>query len=627
MKLLFVQLPLTDHGQNYTAGNQQSASASLCGFVRTHFTDVAAEYLPSPAANILSDRMTASYIVKKSPDILCMPTYLWNAERNLLIAARVKAANPSILVIFGGPEIQTDSFLMDEKRNNVDIFFSGEGEWFFSRYLSGEGLASYTETIRGNTFITQTGLPADISDCPEPFTHSMIESSADGSVFVEMTRGCPYKCCYCNYSKNSPTVRERGFSILLSAIDLAQKRGISGIYILAPTFDASGSLNSKLESLARVNRSVALHTEVRTDRITKETARLMKKAGFESLEIGLQTLTPSALTKIGRKGDTERQIRGIHHLLNEGLDLKVGIIAGLPGDTISEFTGTIDRLQAEGLGETIELYPLMVLPGTRIRQMADEEQISFQRKPPYLFLESPGFSHQDILSVRHYIEETTGFASAVHSLPDFCSGDAGFIRGLDTDAAADYPELDLFVETNLFTLFLRGCTTGHLVRWIDRAHTIQQSSLVQIAAYADESLFDEWAVLAALEKHKTDSFHSRLHIYDDPRHAHRVQINHVIGTAALFDMAAGLYTVITPILLIRSAADARHAAEPSPAAVLVGKGAYRTIAGELKVYAEYTDLINFEDRSDMERFCSDNDLDCPEPAHTRIYSAADSLIR
>ena len=74
MNIVFVQLPLTDHGQNYVAGNQQSASASLCAFLRAHFPDVTAEYLPSPAANIMSDDLIVRWIMKKTPDILCLPS-------------------------------------------------------------------------------------------------------------------------------------------------------------------------------------------------------------------------------------------------------------------------------------------------------------------------------------------------------------------------------------------------------------------------------------------------------------------------------------------------------------------------------------------------------------------------
>lgn len=618
MKIAFVQLPLTDHGQNYAAGNQQSASASLCSFLRTHFPGVTAEYLPSPAANIMSDDLIVRWITKKNPDILCMPTYLWNAERNLLIADAVRLAVPGMKIMLGGPEVQPDSFLMDEPRAAVDLFICGEGEWFFRKHLNGEDLSSYTRDIQGNTFITQTDDPADLGYCPEPFTSSMLESSVDGSVFVEMTRGCPYRCCYCNYSKNSPIVREREFSVLLAAVESAQRRGISGIYVLSPTFGASGSFTSKLEELAGINRSVALHTEVRADLVTAESAKLMKKAGFTSLEIGLQTLTPSALEKIGRKGDPEKQIAGIRLLHEEGLDLKVGIIAGLPGDTADEFLETIDRLADEGLGETVELYPLMVLPGTKIRQMADNERISFQNKPPYLFLESPGFSRDDIGRIRAHIEDVTGFSAGVRSLPDFCAGDSGFIRGIDLDASQSIAEIDRHVETGLFTVILRNCTTDLLAARLAEIYSMRQSSLVQLCAFSDGFLFDEELVRSAIAEHETDSFNSRMHAHDDPKLANRVLISHVTSSVHLYDMGCAMYSLITPILRVGTKKEAKRAVEPSPAAIVVAAGSYRSIRKELGVYAEYTELINFEEREEMELFCADHGLETPPYQHAQI---------
>lgn len=618
MKIVFVQLPLTDHGQNYVAGNQQSAAAALCAFLRAHFPGVTAEYLPSSAANIMSDDLIVRWIIKKNPDILCMPTYLWNAERNLLIAGALRHAAPAVKIMFGGPEVQPDSFLMDGPHAAVDVFVCGEGEWFFGKYLNKEDLTSCTQTVGGNTLVTQSGCAVGLEDCPEPFTSSMLESSVDGSVFVEMTRGCPYRCCYCNYSKNSPTVRERDFSVLLSAVESAQRRGIGGIYVLSPTFGASGTLTEKLEELAAINRSVAIHTEVRADLVTPATASLMKKAGFASLEIGLQTLTAPALDKIGRKGDPEKQIEGIRHLHEERLDIKVGIIAGLPGDTAEEFLKTIDRLADEGLGETVELYPLMVLPGTKIRRMADAEKITFQKKPPYLFLESPGFSRDDITRIRAHIEDVTGFSAGVRSLPDFCEGSEGFIRGLDLDASQPIADIDRHVETNLFTVILRNCTTDLLAARLAEIYAMRQSSLVQLCAFSDGFLFDEEMVRAEISKHETDSFNARMHVHDDPKLANRVLISHVTSSVHLYDMGCAMYSLITPILRVGTKKEAKRAVAPSPAAIVVAAGSYRSIRKELGIFAEYTELINFEDRSEMELFCADHGLDAPPYQHARI---------
>ncbi len=127
MKILFVQLPLTDHSFSYVNGNINYASASLSGFIRKNYPHISCETLPAVLSNFCSDELILKYILKTKPDIVSFTSYLWNIERNLCLAERLKQLLPGTEIIFGGPEIAEGSFSLAEYCPSVDYFHNRRG--------------------------------------------------------------------------------------------------------------------------------------------------------------------------------------------------------------------------------------------------------------------------------------------------------------------------------------------------------------------------------------------------------------------------------------------------------------------------------------------------------------------
>jgi len=379
-KILFIQLPLLNHENSYSLGNIEYASAAITGFILNKVTsDIAIASLPRILAQFGSDTAIIRYIIKSQPEIVAFTCFLWNIERNLVLARRIKETNGEIIIVFGGSEINFGSYAFIQKRDYVDYFVIGEGEWFFSHILSGDDIQRYQIIENGNRIIIQ---PNDElipwNEIFEPFSGKGLEPTADGSMFLELTRGCPYKCSYCLYSKNYKTIREIPFDRLLLALankDLTGK--LKDIYLLSPALNATREFSEKIKLLSQIEHNIRLHSEMRGEGINAEMADLLYKAGFRSMEVGLQTLNYDSLKSIGRKSNPVRELEGIQFLKNAGIDVKVGIIPGLPNDTREQFLDMVDLLISSGLSENIELYPLMILPGTLIRDVAIETKINY----------------------------------------------------------------------------------------------------------------------------------------------------------------------------------------------------------------------------------------------------------
>ncbi len=610
MKILFVQLPLSDHSFSYVNGNIEYASASLSGFIKKNYPAISCESLPSVISNFCSDELILKYIINTKPAIVSFTSYLWNVERNLFLAERLKELLPGTEIIFGGPEIAEGSFSLAEHRPFVDYFITGEGEWFFTGFPD---TVNRTHTmVNGNrVYIQPADELIDISSICEPLTGRRLNSNNDSSVFIELTRGCPYRCSYCYYSRNYKKVREIPFDCLIDSIKSPMQ--FKEIYILSPTFDRSSDFKEKLKQLKQLKHNVKLHTEIRTDRIDKKTAKLMYDAGFRSLEVGLQSMNSRALGMINRESNTEKELTGMRHLKDAGIELQIGIIPGLPGDSVDNFLKTVDTLVSNELGDFIELYPLMILPGTQIREMAIDQGSVFQDKPPYYFQSGWGFSADDIRNISDYVEEKTGLSRSIFFLPDFSEpADSLFTKGVRFNG--NNPEswnLENFADiTERYVIDLHvECTEENsLYEGIEKLFTSLDSigqRLINLIIYSD-IIINEDLLQQMINKYETDSLHKRLNVFHSQAEASRFRFFQVSENLALHSRMDKTYRLVTPVYMITEESLNFTKLLHSESAVLVKSGVYESVASYMKkIYADDPQFAAFQSEDEMQQFYND----------------------
>ena len=436
----------------------------------------------------------------------------------------------------------------------------------------------------------------------------------DGSIFLEMTRGCPYRCSYCYYSKNCSRVRELPFDILERC--LTERSGITEAYILSPTFDRTTDFTDKLKRLAKINRGVSLHTEMRADRITPETASLIRLAGFHSLEVGLQTLNKNTLERVRRGSNPDRELEGMVMLSEAGIDLKIGIIPGLPGDTPETFTATIDRLVEAGLGGNIELYPLMILPGTAIRDAAISDKAEFLQSPPYFYLGGWGFDTSALREIIWYSEARTGFSHAQRRLPDFTrDGQSGLTRGVcfngDITGNWDYSRWGHLVDTGVFSLYIQLSRPENALEGMHRLRELfDKNELFNLVFFHDGMLMDAdiGRIVSGMEK---DSFYRRLHHFDEWRDGLPLRFYQVIDDFGVFKKAHASYKLIEPVIRlgVRNL-ELLAGSGLEECNVLVPEGVYGYARDYLvSSYSDIPEMVAFETETEQKAFYDDIGFD------------------
>ncbi|MCI0528059.1 MAG: radical SAM protein, partial [Nitrospira sp.] len=177
-----------------------------------------------------------------------------------------------------------------------------------------------------------------------------------------------------------------------------------------PTFNDRKDLRQVCETIQKHNPDgvLSFHTELRADLMGEEMADLFTTCHFKTVEVGLQSVNPEAIKKVGRRNNLDRFLKGVHLLKERDIHVTVGIIIGLPGDNLSTVAETVKFLLDHQAYSDVQVFNLSVLPGTVLRTQAEKLGLKYQPDPPYYVLETETRSGADLRKAQEYCAEKLG---------------------------------------------------------------------------------------------------------------------------------------------------------------------------------------------------------------------------
>jgi len=411
MKALLLQLPIQGHDFFFSRENVPLAAAYLKAIGVRKGVDI--DLVPRHLMSYGDDQAILQFLLDARPDIVGMSCYLWNVERSLFLARQLKAELPGCRVILGGPEITPDNnYVLRDESFDIAVIGEGEGAWkilldYYPRIPEIPGLLLRGED--GGLHSMGRGKLRHIAldHWPSPFLSGTLDPQLDDVLWLETVRGCVYRCAYCYYHKQTPRLRSFPLDRIVHEIRRARTRGFKEIVFLDPCFVKRPGLDKLLDAIGTINgdRGLRFSAECNVEDIDQPTAKKMGKAGFAEMEVGLQSIKPSTLRLIHRRFRPERFLSGVRYLQDHGIKVMVDIIAGLPGDTLSDICRSLDWVLEHEAYDFLMLYPLSLLPGTELKQRAHDRGLSAMVHPPYLVTRGPGLSAQEIHKAFHYYEE------------------------------------------------------------------------------------------------------------------------------------------------------------------------------------------------------------------------------
>ena len=366
------------------------------------------------------------------PRLIGFGVYIWNVEELTHIVALLKRVAPEITIVLGGPEVSHET---TEQRiiAMADYLVTGWGDTTFPRLCS--------DILNGPKPLMKihAGEQPAMDQIAFPYAYYSTEDIAQRTVYVEASRGCPFKCEFC-LSALDKTAWPFPLDDLLSELDTLYARGARVFKFVDRTFNLN--INNSLRILQffldKLNGfpddPVFAHFELVPDHLPDALKDSLQKfpPGALQFEIGIQSFNPEVQARISRKQNNEKAMANLRWLREEThAHLHVDLIAGLPGEDVDSFARGFDQLAALQPHE-IQFGILKRLRGTPIIRHTQAYGMVFDPLPPYQILANDCMDFntmQRLVRFARYWDLVANSGRFSEHLPEIL-GDAPFARFL-----------------------------------------------------------------------------------------------------------------------------------------------------------------------------------------------------
>ncbi len=334
--------------------------------------------------------------------IVAFSCYIWNIAQTLEVCRLIKLRNPNCKILLGGPEVSYE-WEPIIALPCIDYIIVGEGEVPFGRFLqeypSVESVPSLLrkegEHIHYNPEVQ--GFELQNYSKLQPYQHDPPEELYNKVLYIETSRGCPYKCEFCLASLDNkvrylpmPTIKE----MLLYLMQQGRT-----IKFLDRTFNIKKAFTLEIFEfiLQNYRPGNVFQFEITADIIHPDIIQFIHERvpkGLFRFEIGIQTVNQKANREVQRKQDFEKTKKMVLALCDK-IEMHLDLIVGLPYDYWDDIKHSFT--------EVFKLFPpelqlgfLKALKGTPVRYKEEHHGFVFDAEPPYQIIESSYLSRQEL---------------------------------------------------------------------------------------------------------------------------------------------------------------------------------------------------------------------------------------
>ncbi len=290
-------------------------------------------------------------------------------QRDSARAVIQRCKTAGVKVVAGGP-----LFTMEhEQFPEVDHFVLNEAEITLAPFLRD------LEAGQAQHVYASTEFP-DIHLTPVPLWE-LADLKQYDTISLQFSRGCPFNCDFCNItSLLGHRPRTKTAAQIIAELDSIYATGWrKSIFFVDDNFIGNkkhikGEVLPALIEWRKGKSGMPFSTEASINLVDDpELMRLMTRAGFNTVFVGIETPNEDSLTECSKNQNKGRDlVESVKQLQRAGLQVQGGFIVGFDNDSASIFQQQIDFIQKSGI--VTAMVGLLQAPlGTRLYERMQNE--------------------------------------------------------------------------------------------------------------------------------------------------------------------------------------------------------------------------------------------------------------
>jgi radical SAM superfamily enzyme YgiQ (UPF0313 family) len=274
-----------------------------------------------------------------------------------------------VKVVAGGPLFNNDYSRFEE----VDHTVLNEAELTLPFFL-----ADFENNYAKRVY--ETSEFANIRKTPTPMWE-LIDLKKYASMNIQFSRGCPFYCDFCNVTQLfGHQLRNKSSTQILAELDKLYNLGWRGqVFFVDDNFIGNkryliAELLPALVEWQKNKNAFRFGTEASMNLADDELLmKLMVKAGFEEVFIGIETPNEEGLLECNKRQNVKRNLlESVKRIQRAGLQVQGGFIVGFDTDEPSIFQRQIDFIQKSGI-VTAMVGLLQAPQGTKLYNRLEKE--------------------------------------------------------------------------------------------------------------------------------------------------------------------------------------------------------------------------------------------------------------
>ncbi|MEI6020730.1 MAG: DUF4080 domain-containing protein, partial [Bacteroidota bacterium] len=360
----------------------------------------------------------------KDFDVVAFSCYIWNITQTLAVAKKIKALNSHTKILLGGPEVSyeyDDIICLPE----VDYIIVGEGEIPFTEFLKTfpdvQTVPALVHKVNGEIHLNPMPAMFNVAlyEGRMPYQFDEPEALKNKVLYLETSRGCPYKCEFCLASLDNK-VRYLPMSTIKNTLLHLMQHG-KVIKFLDRTFNVKRDFTLEIFQfiLDHHQPGNVFQFEITADILHPDIIRFIHEKvpkGLFRFEIGIQTVNQKANLEVSRKQNFEKTKKIILDLSYK-IEMHLDLIVGLPLDYWDDIRFSFNEV-FHLFAPEMQLGFLKFLKGTTMRNKP-QHGFKFDPNPPYQLIESNYLSKAElgkITQLEHALEIYWNSGKALNTL-------------------------------------------------------------------------------------------------------------------------------------------------------------------------------------------------------------------